>query len=322
MPPPPPARPTAERRADRHSAVRGDHSRGARHRAAAGTSAATGRRARRCRDVGSRSTAAGSPGARQRERLPEDSAADPAVSSSGSSRSRSVRARPTGARARARGPRRRGRRRRRSGHDHERRVAEPLAQVRRRWRSSRAASAASSRADVATRPASALAELLRRAPPAARRRAPARSCMRLTTRPPNGIPASRSLRWKKIASSTGSWRGDVTIRNVVPGSESSAPTRSRAGGEAVDHPAERAEEDGEVLEQVDAGDAPQQPEGDAGARAEDAAAEPGRAQEHLDRAALEEAGQPLRARRGSRARCATAACRARAGRSRRSASRS
>ena len=48
---------------------------------------------------------------------------------------------------------------------------------------------------------------------------------RLTTSPPNGIPASRSLRWKKIASSTGSWRGAVTIRNVVAGSSSSAPTR-------------------------------------------------------------------------------------------------
>ena len=30
------------------------------------------------------------------------------------------------------------------------------------------------------------------------------SCIRLTTSPPNGIPAWRSLRWKKIASSIGS----------------------------------------------------------------------------------------------------------------------
>ena len=67
-----------------------------------------------------------------------------------------------------------------------------------------------------------------------------------------------------------------------------------AGDEAVDHPAERAEEDREVLEQVDAGDAPQQPERDARPAADDPAAEPGGAEEHLDRAALEEAGQPLR----------------------------
>ena len=87
-------------------------------------------------------------------------------------------------------------------------------------------------------------------------------------------------------------------------------------GEAVDHPAQRAEEDRQVAQQVDAGDPLQDAEDDAGAAAEDAPGEPGGAQEDADRAALEEAGQPARARRGSRARCATAACRARARRSR------
>ena len=52
---------------------------------------------------------------------------------------------------------------------------------------------------------------------------------RLTTRPPNGMSASRSLRWKKIASSTGSWRGAVTIRNVVAGIRRAA---GRRGGRA------------------------------------------------------------------------------------------
>ena len=116
----------------------------------------------------------------------------------------------------------------------------------------------------------------------------------MTTRPPNGIPASRSLRWKKIASSTGSWRGEVTIRNVVAGSASSAPTRSARATNAVDHAAERAEEHRQVLQQVDAGHAPQQPERHARAAADDAAPEPGGAQEDLDRAALEEAGEPGR----------------------------
>ena len=49
-------------------------------------------------------------------------------------------------------------------------------------------------------------------------------CTRLTTSPPNGIPASRSLSRKKIASATGSRSGEVTIRNVVAGSASSALT--------------------------------------------------------------------------------------------------
>ena len=83
------------------------------------------------------------------------------------------------------------------------------------------------------------------------------------------MPASASLRWKKIASSTGSWRGAVTIRNVVPGSSSSAPTRARALREAVDHPAERAEEHRQVVQQVDAGEPLHQAEHDAGAAPED-----------------------------------------------------
>ena len=62
-------------------------------------------------------------------------------------------------------------------------------------------------------------------------------------------------------------------------------------GEAVDQPAERAEEHRQVLEQVDAGHALEQREHDAGPAPDDLAADPGRAEEHPDRAALEEAGE-------------------------------
>ena len=65
-------------------------------------------------------------------------------------------------------------------------------------------------------------------------------------------------------------------------------------GEAVDQPAERAEEHRQVLEQVDARDPLQQREHHAGAAPDDLAADPRRPQEHPDRAALEEAGQPPR----------------------------
>ena len=62
--------------------------------------------------------------------------------------------------------------------------------------------------------------------------------------PPNGIPASSSLRWKKIASSTGSCCGEVTIRNVVAGSSSSAPTRSaRSVKPSISPPSERKNTD-------------------------------------------------------------------------------
>ena len=67
----------------------------------------------------------------------------------------------------------------------------------------------------------------------------------------------------------------------------------RALREAVDHAAERAEEHRQVVQEVDAGEALHQPEHDAGAAAEDAAAQARRAQEHLDRAALEEPGEPV-----------------------------
>ena len=172
----------------------------------------------------------------------------------------------TGARARARARRRRARRPRARG---RRSSAGRRARARRcsTFAASRAASAASSRADGADALGQRRRRAPRRAPAAARRRRRAAACTRLTTSPPNGIPASRSLRWKKIASSTGSWRGAVTIRNVVAGSSSSAPTRRGALGEAVDHPAERAEEHRQVAQQVDAGDALQQPEHDAGAAA-------------------------------------------------------
>ena len=61
--------------------------------------------------------------------------------------------------------------------------------------------------------------------------------------------------------------------------------------EAVDQPGERAEEHRQVLEQVDAGHALEQREDDAGAAADDLAAEARGAQEDADRAALEEARQ-------------------------------
>ncbi len=68
----------------------------------------------------------------------------------------------------------------------------------------------------------------------------------------------------------------------------------RALHEAVDHPAQRAEEHRQVLQQVDAGDALEQREHHPRAAAEDLAAQARRAQEHADRAPAEEALQPLR----------------------------
>ena len=47
---------------------------------------------------------------------------------------------------------------------------------------------------------------------------------RLTIRPPNGMPASRSRRRKKIASATGAGSGDAMIRKVVAGSPRSRLT--------------------------------------------------------------------------------------------------
>ena len=64
--------------------------------------------------------------------------------------------------------------------------------------------------------------------------------------------------------------------------------------EAVDHPAERAEEHRQVLQQVDAGDALEQAEHHPRPAPEHLAAQPRRPQEHPDRAAAEEALQPLR----------------------------
>jgi hypothetical protein len=63
--------------------------------------------------------------------------------------------------------------------------------------------------------------------------------------------------------------------------------------EAVDQPAERAEEDAEVVEQVDARQLAQHRQHDPGPRADDARGEAGRAEEDLQRAPLEEAGQPV-----------------------------
>jgi hypothetical protein len=107
-------------------------------------------------------------------------------------------------------------------------------------------------------------------------------------RPPNGIAASRSLPRKKIASSTGSRWGEVTMRNVVAGSAEQRLDARGALGEAVHHAAERAEEDGQVLEQVDAGDALEHREDDARAAAHDARGEARGGEEEPQRAALEE----------------------------------
>ena len=85
-----------------------------------------------------------------------------------------------------------------------------------------------------------------------RRRVRASTRMRLTIRPPNGMPASRSRRRKKIASSTGAGSGEAMIRKVVAGSPSSRLDRARALGESVDDAAQHAEERAEVGEQVDA----------------------------------------------------------------------
>ena len=64
-------------------------------------------------------------------------------------------------------------------------------------------------------------------------------------------------------------------------------------GEAVDHPAQRAEEDRQVAQQVDAGDALQVPKTTPVPRPR-IARQPGGAHEDADRAALEEARQPAR----------------------------
>ena len=176
------------------------------------------------------------------------------------------------------------------GHDHQRRVAERRAQVLdvrgvARRRAPRARAPRSRRGPRAPRPAPR---------PARRARAPSSSgaaCMRLTTRPPNGIRASRSLRWKKIASSTGSWRGEVTIRNVVPGSASSAPTRSaRATKPSIMPPSARKKTDRSSSRSTPV-TRRSSPNATPVPRAEDPPAEAGGAQEDLDRAALEEAGE-------------------------------
>ena len=90
-------------------------------------------------------------------------------------------------------------------------------------------------------------EAARRARPRAPRRprrpsAPSSACTRLTTRPPNGIPARRACRGRRSPPRPARARASVTMRNVVAGSPSSASTPSRALLEAVDQPAERAEE--------------------------------------------------------------------------------
>ncbi len=57
------------------------------------------------------------------------------------------------------------------------------------------------------------------------------------------------------ASRAGSGSGEVTSRNAVAGSRSSCLDRAGALAEAVEHPGERAEEAGELADQVDAGEA-------------------------------------------------------------------
>ena len=201
--------------------------------------------------------------------------------------------RPTGARGRARAPRRRARRR-------GARARSPAAGRRASLRRCVDVDGVALR-ERASAPAP-RSRRGRRAPRPARRPAspgPAPSssgavCIRLTTSPPNGIRASRSLRWKKIASSTGSCRGEVTIRNVVPGSASSAPTRSaRAAKPSIMPPSERKKTDRSSSRSTPV-TRRSSPKATPVPRPMMRPPRPGGAEEDLDRAALEEAGQPRR----------------------------
>ena len=104
----------------------------------------------------------------------------------------------------------------------------------------------------------------------------------LTIAPPNGSSASSSLRWKcrrprRSARPEGRRRPGTTVAS----SASSSLTLTGALAKSPDHPAECLEELGEVLDQVDAGDPPQDREHHRRATAEDPHADAGRLHEDL-----------------------------------------
>ncbi len=119
-------------------------------------------------------------------------------------------------------------------------------------------------------------------------------CTRLTISPPNGIPRSRSLPRKKIASSTGSRSGEVTMRNVVAGSASSALTpAARSRKPSIRPPARgrttlRSWSRSTPVTRLSTQKTTLVP------RPMTFAARPRRREEQPQRAALEEAGQPVR----------------------------
>ena len=162
----------------------------------------------------------------------------------------------------------------------------------------------------------------RAARPATRVRRPAPAsrsgCTRLTIRPPKGMPrvAQLAAEEDRLLDRLALGRGDDEERRRRVGEQ-----RLDALGalpEAVDEPAERAEEHAEVVEQVDAGQPLRTEKTTLVAAADDLRGQPRRGEEDPQRAPLEEAASGGRGRRGSPARCATAGCRGRARRSARS----
>ena len=97
--------------------------------------------------------------------------------------------------------------------------------------------------------------------------------MRLTTRPPNGIGLGQlAVEEDRLLDRVVARRGDDHERRAGILEQRADP--AGALGEAVDHPAERAEEHRQVVQQVDAGEPLEQPEHHAGAAAEHPPADP------------------------------------------------
>ena len=141
---------------------------------------------------------------------------------------------------------------------------------------------------------------------------PSAGCTRLTIRPPNGIRASRSLPRKKIASATGSRSGEVTMRNVVAGSASSALTPAARSRKPSIRPPSGAEEHARSSSRSTPVSRLRIAEDDARAAAHDRRRDARRREEDASARGPRRSPSGGRARRGSPARCATAACRARA----------
>ena len=117
---------------------------------------------------------------------------------------------------------------------------------------------------------------------------------RLATTPANGSSASRSRSWKKAASSSESSRGEVTTTNVLRSCGEQRVDLAGALAEALDHPAEAAEELGQVREQVHAGGPLHRAEEHAAAAAEQLQAQHARPREQLERRRVDERGQLAR----------------------------